>query len=107
VAASPDTVACASWCAKQGGDLARLQHCHGTCLRHPALSRQLELLEASRREAAHRGSDGSAHIFASFFALGSRGAEVRPMAALSLYSTEPSRLAALPYAHSGCIVQCF
>ncbi len=107
MAASPDTVACASWCAKQGGDLARLQHCHGTCLRHPALSRQLELLEASRREAAHRGSDGSAHIFASFFALGSRGAEVRPMAALSLYSTEPSRLAALPYAHSGCIVQCF
>ena len=86
VAASPDAVACASWCGKQGSDLARLQHCHATCLRHPVLSRQVELLEASRREAAHRGADGSGLIFASFFALGSRGAEVRPTAALPFCS---------------------
>ena len=76
--ASPASGACASWCAAQGSNLGQLQRCHATCLLYPALARLPELLEASRREGAHRAADGSAVVFASFFAQGARGAEVPP-----------------------------
>ena len=80
---SPVSTTCAKWCVGQGSDLEQLQRCHATCLRHPALARHLELLEAARREEGHRGADGSTLMFASFFAQGDRGAEVQPRAALA------------------------
>ena len=76
--ATPDSGACANWCAAQGSNLGQLQHCHATCLQYPALARLLELLEDSRPEGAHRATDGNAVAFASFFAQGDRGAEVLP-----------------------------
>ena len=80
---SPNSTACANWCVGQGSDLAHLQRCHATCLRHPALARHLELLEAARRQEGHRATGGSTLMFASFYAQGKRGAEVQPQAALA------------------------
>lgn len=80
---SPVSTACVNWCVGQGSDLEQLQRCHATCLRHPALARHLELLEAARREEGHRAADGSTLMFASFYAQGDRGAEVHPWAALA------------------------
>ena len=80
---SPVSTACAEWCTGQGSDLEQLQRCHATCLRHPALARHLELLEAARREEGHRAADGSTLMSTYSTAQGDRGAEVQARGALA------------------------